>query len=587
MQKLIWRFFLPICALTITVWMGVEMVERNRHEMLWGWRPFFMMIGGWICILSLIRGFSGSTQQNNRLLLSSLSGILLSLGFPSSPLTPFMFVGLVPLLLVEESLRTQYGKAVRWKMFKYAFNAFFIWNVCTTWWVINTSFLPGIFANTMNAVFMAIVFMLIHQARSVLPEKVHGIVLVALWIAFEYLYISTELSWPWLTFGNSLAQYPSCVQWYEYTGVFGGSLWILFGNYWIYRWYTTGRKFNRSLLWIALWILGPVIWSLVMYTTIDLPEGDVEIVVVQPNFEPHYEKFTITQRDQLARFLDLSRSMLTDSTDYLVFPETSFDQMRLNDIENDYRIVELRKLLVEYPNLYIVTGIESYRLHEQKVDLRSIREMQDRIGNSIYFDVQNSAIQIADGHPLDVYFKSRLVPGAEIFPYKDFLPFLKPLVDMLQGSVAGLTMQEDREVFHSPKASVAPVICYESVYGEYVSGYIHNGADIIFIVTNDGWWDDSPGHVQHLKIGALRAIEQRRPIARSANTGISCFINIRGDILQPTKYEEATAIAGKVAPGTGFTFYTRWGDIIARIAALLALLILAHVITKSIVKKRR
>ncbi len=563
------------------------MIQRTKLELLWGWRPFFMMISVWIAVLSLIKGFSKTDAQNNRLLLlSSLSGILLSIGFPPSPLTPFMFIGLVPLLIAEESLRTQYGRAVRWKMFKYAFNAFFIWNVCTTWWVINTSFLPGIFANTMNAVFMAIVFMLFHQVRSVLPEKVHAIVLVSFWIAFEYLHMQWEMSWPWLTLGNTLAQYPSCVQWYEYTGVFGGSLWLLLGNYWIYKWYTRGRAMNRSLLWIALWVFVPIGWSLIRYATIDLPEGDVEIVVVQPNFEPHYEKFKISQREQLTRFLDLSRSMLTDSSDYLVFPETSFDLVRLNDIENDFRIRELRDLCIEYPNLRIVTGLESYRLHEQMVDLNSIRVMKDRNGNTVYFDVQNSAIQIAEGRPLDVYFKSKLVPGAEIFPFKNYLPFLKPLIDMLQGSVAGLTMQKSRDVFRSPIANVAPVICYESVYGEYVSGYIRNGADIIFIVTNDGWWDKSPGHVQHLKIGALRAIEHRRPIARSANTGTSCFINIRGDILQPTRYEETIAITGRVAPGTGITFYTRWGDIIARIAVLLALLILAHSITKSIMKRK-
>jgi apolipoprotein N-acyltransferase len=177
------------------------------------------------------------------------------------------------------------------------------------------------------------------------------------------------------------------------------------------------------------------------------------------------------------------------------------------------------------------------------------------------------------------------VPGAEFLPFRDFLPFLKPLVDMLQGSVAGLTGQKTRDVFHSDVADVAPVICYESVYGQYVGGYVRNGANIIFIVTNDGWWDLSPGHIQHLKIGAMRAIEHRRPIARSANTGTSCFINIRGDILQPTKYEETIAIKAKVSPGHSITFYTRWGDMIARIAVFLAVLIVARVITLTVMRR--
>jgi apolipoprotein N-acyltransferase len=287
----------------------------------------------------------------------------------------------------------------------------------------------------------------------------------------------------------------------------------------------------------------------------------------------------------LERFIDLSERTVTDSTRYLVFPETSFGFILLNDIENDYRIQELRELVDEYPSLHIVTGLESYRTHPGPVDLKTLRETPDRMGGTMYFDVQNSAIQIAYGKEPEVYFKSKLVPGAEHFPFRDFLPFIKPIVDMLQGSVAGLTGQETRDVFHSEVADVAPVICYESVYGEYVGGYVRNGADIIFIVTNDGWWDNTPGHVQHLKIGALRAIEHRRPIARSANTGISCFINIRGEITQPTKYEETVAIRGNVGTRDGFTFYTRWGDMIARIAVFLAVLILALTITRSVVKK--
>jgi apolipoprotein N-acyltransferase len=200
--------------------------------------------------------------------------------------------------------------------------------------------------------------------------------------------------------------------------------------------------------------------------------------------------------------------------------------------------------------------------------------------------VQNSAVQIARDRPIDVYFKSKLVPGAEFFPFREYLPFIKPLVDMLQGSVAGLTGQKTRGVFRSEIANAAPVICYESVYGQYVGGYVRNGADVIFIVTNDGWWDKTPGHVQHLKIGAIRAIEHRKPIARSANTGISCFINARGDVLQPTKYRETIAISGKITPGEEMTFYTKWGDIIARIAVFLAVLVLERVITLSVMRKK-
>jgi apolipoprotein N-acyltransferase len=155
-----------------------------------------------------------------------------------------------------------------------------------------------------------------------------------------------------------------------------------------------------------------------------------------------------------------------------------------------------------------------------------------------------------------------------MFPFKDFLFFLEPLVDKLGGSYEGHTKQAERAVFTGGPLNVAPIICYESIYGDFVGGYVRKGATALFIVTNDGWWDLTPGHVQHLKLGALRAIEHRRPIARSANTGISCFIDIRGRIIQPTKYGETTAIKGEMVPETRITFYTKWGDLVAKFAVL-------------------
>ena len=137
----------------------------------------------------------------------------------------------------------------------------------------------------------------------------------------------------------------------------------------------------------------------------------------------------------------------------------------------------------------------------------------------------------------------------------------------------------------SSRARIAPVICYESIFGEYHNGYIKKGAQAIFIMTNDGWWDNTAGHRQHLYFASLRAIETRRGIARSANTGISAFVNQRGDILQPTKYGEAVAIKGSLHLNDAITFYVRWGDIIARVALFLTAIFLLNTIVKGKLKK--
>jgi apolipoprotein N-acyltransferase len=219
----------------------------------------------------------------------------------------------------------------------------------------------------------------------------------------------------------------------------------------------------------------------------------------------------------------------------------------------------------------LVSGISSYRILEpgQLKDI-NFRTHVSESGDTTLWDIQNSAVQLTSGQKeYQIYFKSKLVPGPEMFPFKDFLFFIEPIVDKLGGTYEGHTKQAERSVFSGGALNIAPIICYESVYGAFTGGYVEKGATALAIVTNDGWWDKTPGHIQHLKLGALRAIEHRRPIARSANTGISAFIDIRGRILQPTKYGETTAIKGKIIPETRITFYTRWGDIVAKFAVLL------------------
>jgi apolipoprotein N-acyltransferase len=127
-------------------------------------------------------------------------------------------------------------------------------------------------------------------------------------------------------------------------------------------------------------------------------------------------------------------------------------------------------------------------------------------------------------------------------------------------------------VFYNKDKSVgvATVICYESVFGEYLADFVRSGANLIFIITNDGWWRDSPGYVQHLNYAKLRAIETRCPIARCANTGISCFINEKGELYNETRWWEPATISARLQPNNEKTFYVRFGDVLSKLALVLA-----------------
>jgi apolipoprotein N-acyltransferase len=174
------------------------------------------------------------------------------------------------------------------------------------------------------------------------------------------------------------------------------------------------------------------------------------------------------------------------------------------------------------------------------------------------------------------------VVGVENFPYQSILrPLLGDVMLDLGGTVAVKTTQEDRATFESnTEVNYAPIICYESVYGEFVTGYVKNGAHVLAIMTNDAWWDETQGHQQHWEYAKLRAIETRRSVARSANTGISGVIDATGKVMQQTNYNQAIAIKASVPIYTKQTFYVSHGDYIARIAQFLALFIFLFSVIK-------
>jgi apolipoprotein N-acyltransferase len=124
---------------------------------------------------------------------------------------------------------------------------------------------------------------------------------------------------------------------------------------------------------------------------------------------------------------------------------------------------------------------------------------------------------------------------------------------------------------------IAPVICYESVFGEYIANHIRDGAGAIFIITNDGWWKNTNGYKHHLSYASLRAIETRRPVIRSANTGISCFIDIRGEIILKTEWWVPSVIKSKFNYENRLTPYVRFGDYLLYIACVISILTLAMV----------
>ncbi len=415
--------------------------------------------------------------------------------------------------------------------------------------------------------------------------------LIAAWLSFEFLHMRWELTWPWLTLGNGMASYPAMLQWYEFTGHLGGSVWILLLNILFYEAFiqvrTREKKLRQAITPFLITLIIPVLISLLIFLTYKEKGKPVEVVVVQPNIDPWNEKFQTPTKTQLDKFLRLSEEQLDSNTEYLVWPETAFNgDVWVDEFEISPHVRRLEEFVARFPKLKLVTGVDSYKEYpdEEHATVTVRYEPQQ----NIWYDVFNTALQIDNEQAIQYYHKSKLVPGAERMPYPGVFKLLEPLAINLGGISGSLGIQDEREVFLNIDSTIgiAPVICYESVYGEYVSRYIRKGASLIFIVTNDGWWKNTAGHKQHLHYASLRAIETRRDIARSANTGISCFIDQRGIIHQRQNWWTEASIKSVLYANDRKTFYTRFGDYIGRIACAISAILFLLILYRKIFRRK-
>jgi len=529
-------------------------------------------------------------------LLSVASGLILSVGWPMHGFPFLLFAGFVPLLFVEDYIDRFREKFYKFSIFTYAYLAFFIWNVLTTWWIWNSTIFGAIMAIILNSLFMALVFTLFHWSKRSFFNRKHAIYLFVLyWLSFEFLHLDWDLSWPWLNLGNGFGMYTKWVQWYEFTGALGGSLWILIMNVLLFKLIQSliqniksWRRISLSFLPVVLFIIIPMWYSNLLYRNyVEIP-NPVEVVVTQPNIDPWSEQYVLPAREVINRTLKLADSLVTPETEFVVCPESAIQEDLWNHtINKSPSILQIRKFMKAFPNLNLIIGASTFRLFP---DGEPITETARKFSDvDKYYDAYNSALFINSKENIGLYHKSKLVPGPEKMPFQKLLRPFQDFAFDLGGTVGSLGMSAEREVFTSidGKYKVPAIICYESIYGEFCSKFVKNGANLLFIITNDGWWGNTAGHRQHFAFAPLLSVETRRSLARSANTGISGFINQRGDIVEQTDYWIPAVIKTKLNANDKITFYVKYGDYIGRLMSFLSGLFILISITSGITNRKK
>lgn len=549
-------------------------------------------------------------KQRRNILLAMTTGVLLGLPWCIPSLFFLIFIAWVPLLILEENIHRQNNV---YTLFNYAFLSFLVWNIMSTWWIIRAQLLGAIVVILLNTLLMTLVFWAISKIRT---RRDSSILLpfIIIWIGYEHFHQYWDLAWPWLNLGNSLATAPKAIQWYQFTGVRGGSLWILLINIIIHKAIQTHKQHNlkTSLLnlkntknpkdrinicrniwnlkeWIIsllLIILIPSLFSLYLLQTNTPATKFISVAIVQPNIDPYTEKFDPQREHQhLSQFYEQAQSVVDSSTIFLLGPETLIvDTIAENHPQSSPSYSRLLQFQRKYPNLSCIIGVHSYnRLHSTVPPGSRFNKEQN-----YYYEAFNSALFTTKNSRPQFAHKTKLVPLFERMPFIQYLHFLGKYSLELGGYNGTYSCRKGVSNFTLPDSSIrmVPIICFESIFRTPMSNDKSDIPEFICVLTNDGWWKQTPGYAHHFNFSILRAIETQRSVVRVANTGISALIDAKGTIIVASPWWKKWAKNISVPLRNKKTFYSIHHDFIGRLSLFLTLLLILITIGQNRAFKR-
>jgi len=519
-------------------------------------------------------------MKSKSALLAILSGLLLAMPWAYSVFFFTIFFAFLPLLILEEESHKHDNP---YWLFNYSFLAFIVWNSLSYWWVSEAQLVGTILIILINSAIQATVFLLISITRKQLKISILFPFLI-IGLGFEYFHTQWDLAWPWLNLGNAFTTQPKLAQWYEYTGVRGGSFWLILSNIALFSLFK--KRNYKSLIWTLFLFVIPIGASLFMYYQDEHPVASKSFSLIQPNLDPYTEKFKPeNEKVHFNEFLSITDSLLQKGKiDFVFGPETMILQA-INEempIESD-SYNSLLELKIKHPETEFLIGVHSYKKLDEEVPAGS------RYNNKkdYYYEAFNSALFLnLDNYP-HFYHKTKLVPLFERMPFVQYLNFLGKYSLELGGYNGTYSNRNTINSFiTNDSTEIIPIVCFESVFGDYCSKRVNEMPGFLCLITNDGWWKNSLGYKYHFDFSRLRAIENRRQIVRVANNGISAIINTKGEVLQETKWWAKDVLKADIELFTRKTFYSLHGDYIGRTTAFFAILLLIFVKIRMITRPK-
>lgn len=484
--------------------------------------------------------------------LAVVSGMLLALSFPKPGFSLLAWCAFVPLFMAIE-------RATPRQAFRFGFVAGIVAYSGIVYWltIVMTSYgkLPQLFSVFMTlvmaaylAIYPAVTCMLV---RSLNPGPIGAAAAFPiLWTALEYLRSFAFTGFPWASLGYSQYKTLPIIQISDITGVYGVTFLILLVNGTVLvsaGALARGGKIGRSLplLLFTLTALAGTIWY--GFERLNTPETGqpLKIALVQGNISQDIKWDPAFQEQTVAIYERLTRSAAPYAPDLVVWPESATPFFFQSEDAYAGRVRALAREL-KSPLLFGSPAME--------------REG----GEPRYL---NSAFLLSpSGESIGRSDKIHLVPFGEYVPLKRLLPFVNKLVEGIGDFSPGRAALP----LDTGKVKVGALVCFEGIFPELSRAYVNAGAGLLVNISNDAWYKLSSAPYQHLSMTVFRAVENRVPLVRATNTGISAIIDSRGHFHGTTALFREAVLTGEVRPGVGGTFYNRYGDLFARGCLFLA-----------------
>lgn len=558
-------------------------------------------------------------HTRERYFLLIISGLLLGAAFPPLPLGLFAFIGFLPLFLALEHA-TSMGQVVRW-----SYIAFWFFHGASNWWVSSwqAETDPYLMASGLALWFAHPLFFAVPVVGYMWVRKRRGrtFALCAfpfLWVAFEWLHSLGEASYPWQALGYTQILHTTYAQIADIGGVWLLSFVVVVANVLCaHLWFIHKEQHRLSVRQVGRWSLLPAVrWhiaALVLLLVVPILYGwvqkttwgheahmrrqhsEVRMAVLQPNINPWKKWEGESSHDQVLQYMALQDSLVraTGKPNIAVWSETAIPYRLLTPM-NDYYFAELQHW-VDTSGVALLTGFPDDTLYTSvHTAPPSARQYAPEGGDTLYYDSFNAAMMVLPHAPRGVkppvYKKMKLTPFAERLPFADVLTFAISWVQWGVG-ISGWGLGPEQHTLNVPvqsdTARIGCVICIESIYPDFVADFVRKGANVLVVITNDGWYNYTAGPDQHFWIAAMRAIETRRYIGRSANTGLSGFITPTGEALQQSRIDTKLGMVETLPLLEQHSLYVQYGDWLPMLACFGSVVVLVATFSPAVRQRHK